>query len=114
MTEHEWIEEFMGAVIVTDENWTILEMNERAAKNLDGDGGRALLGTNALDCHPEPSKTKLKEIMAERRTNVYTIEKRGVKKLIFQAPWTRGGRFRGIVELSLEIPFDMPHFVRKG
>ena len=114
MAEHEWVEEFKGAVIVTDENGIILEMNERAVKNLEDDGGRALLGTNVLDCHPEPSKTKLKEIMAERRTNVYTIEKRGVKKLIFQTPWTRGGRYRGIVELSLEIPFEMPHFVRKS
>lgn len=114
MAEHDWIEEFMGAVIVTDENGTILEMNERAVENLEDDGGRALLGTNVLDCHPEPSKTKLKEIMDERRTNVYTIEKRGVKKLILQAPWTRDGRHRGLIELSLEIPFDMPHFVRKG
>jgi len=114
MAEHEWVEEFKGAVIVTDENGIILEMNERAVKNLEDDGGRALLGMNVLDCHPEPSKTKLKEIMAERRTNVYTIEKRGVKKLIFQTPWTRGGRYRGIVELSLEIPFEMPHFVRKS
>ncbi|MDP2915452.1 MAG: PAS domain-containing protein [Candidatus Aminicenantes bacterium] len=114
MAEHEWVEEFKGAVIVTDENGTILEMNERAIKNLKDDGGRALLGTNVLDCHPEPSKTKLKEIMAERRTNVYTIEKRGVKKLIFQAPWTRDGRYRGLIEVSLEIPFEMPHFVRKS
>ena len=114
MAKTDWIDEFAGAVIVTDENGTILEMNERASKNLEQDGGRALLGTNVLDCHPEPSKTKLKEIMAERKTNVYTIEKRGVKKMIFQAPWTRNGRYRGIVELSLEIPFEMPHFVRKG
>lgn len=113
MAKHEWVEEFKGAVIVTDENGAILEMNERAIKNLEDDGGRALLGTNVLDCHPEPSKTKLRGIMAERRTNVYTIEKRGVKKLIFQAPWTRDGRHRGLIELSLEIPFEMPHFVRK-
>jgi len=114
MAEHDWIEEFQGAVTVTDENRIILEMNERAVKNFQDDGGRALLGTDVQECHPEPAKTKLKEIMAGRRTNVYTIEKGGVKKLIFQAPWTRGGRYQGMVELSLEIPFDMPHFVRKG
>ncbi len=114
MTEPAWIKKFEGAVIVADENGVILEMNERAEKNLARDGGRKLVGTNVLACHPEPSKTKLKKIMAERKTNVYTIEKRGVKKLIFQAPWTSGGKYRGIVELSLEIPFDMPHFIRTG
>lgn len=114
MNGHEWIEDFEGAVIVTDEQGTIIEMNARAAKNLAKDGGRKLRGTNVLDCHPEPSKTKFKKIMAERKTNVYTIEKRGVKKLIFQAPWTSGGKYRGFVELSLEIPFEMPHFVRKS
>jgi hypothetical protein len=51
-------------------------------------------------------------MLAEGRKNVYTIEKRGVKKLIFQCPWTEEGAYRGFVELSLEIPFDMPHFVR--
>ena len=45
-------------------------------------------------------------------TNVYTIEKGGVKKLIYQAPWYQDGEYRGIVELSLPIPFVMPHFVR--
>jgi hypothetical protein len=51
-------------------------------------------------------------MLAARRKNVYTIEKRGVKKLIYQVPWTRDGIYAGFVELSLEIPFEMPHFVR--
>jgi len=114
MAKNDWVAEFSGAVVVADATGTIVEMNERAAKNLEKDGGRALLGSDVLGCHPEPSRTKLKTIMAGRKTNVYTIEKRGVKKLIYQAPWTSGGRYRGIVELSLEIPFEMPHFVRKG
>ncbi len=42
------------------------------------------------------------------------IGKNGVKKLIYQTPWIENGEFRGLVELSLEIPFEMPHFVRKG
>ncbi len=44
--------------------------------------------------------------------NVYTIEKKGKKKLIYQAPWFLDGAFGGLVELSLEIPFEMPHFIR--
>ena len=39
--------------------------------------------------------------------------KAGVKKLIYQTPWYENGEFRGLVELSMEIPFEMPHYVRK-
>jgi hypothetical protein len=35
-----------------------------------------------------------------------------VKKLIYQSPIFEDGEYKGIVELSLEIPFDMPHFKR--
>ena len=41
-----------------------------------------------------------------------TFEKNGIKKLIYQSPWYRDGQYAGFVELSLEIPFDMPHFIR--
>ena len=76
------------------------------------DGGAALIGTNALDCHPEPARSKLDALLASGKANVYTIEKNGVKKLIYQAPWYRDGAYAGFVELSLEIPFELPHFVR--
>jgi len=35
-----------------------------------------------------------------------------VKKLIFQSPWLKSGQYACFVEISLEIPFEMPHFVR--
>jgi hypothetical protein len=50
--------------------------------------------------------------MNEKRPNVYTIEKNGIKKLIYQSPWFEKGEMKGLVELSLEIPFNMPHFIR--
>ena len=112
MDRHAWIEEFPAAVTVCNERGTIIEMNKQSAQSFAEDGGAALIGKNVLDCHPEPARTKLTEMMAGRRTNVYTIEKNGVKKLIYQAPWFRGGTYRGFIELSLEIPFEMPHFVR--
>ena len=97
-----------------DREGIILEMNDRSIASFADDGGDALIGTNALDCHPEPSRTKLAGLLASGRTNVYTIEKQGVKKLIYQAPWYRDGEYAGFVELSLEIPFEMPHLVRGG
>ncbi len=112
MPQHEWMKEFPGAITVCDANGIILEMNDRAARTFEKDGGYALIGKNLLDCHPEPARSKVQELLASHQKNVYTIEKNGVKKLIFQTPWFRQDQFVGFVELSLEIPFDMPHFVR--
>lgn len=109
-----WTTEFPGAVTVCDRTGVITEMNERSAKTFEADGGRALVGTNLLACHPEPSRAKVADLLAHPRVNAYTIEKRGVRKLIYQAPWYRDGAFQGLVELSLEIPASMPHFVREG
>jgi PAS domain-containing protein len=107
-----WEKEFRGAITVCDREGTIVAMNEAAARVFEKDGGAKLISTNILDCHPEPARTKLRGIMAEQKTNVYTIEKGGVKKLIYQSPWYRDGWYSGLVELSLEIPFDLPHFIR--
>jgi transcriptional regulator with PAS, ATPase and Fis domain len=113
MSEHSWVGEFPGAITVCDVDGIILEMNDQAANGYAKDGGRALIGKNMLDCHPEPARTKTKRLLESKQKNVYTIEKKGVKKLIYQSPWYRDGKFAGLVELSLEIPFTLPHFVRR-
>ncbi len=112
MSEHEWVREFPGAVTVCDPAGRILEMNDRSAEAFAGEGGRALIGRSLLDCHPEPARTTLRGMLEAGRANVYTIEKAGRRKLIYQVPWTRDGRYAGFVELGLEIPEQMPHFVR--
>ncbi|MBI3175028.1 MAG: diguanylate cyclase [Chloroflexi bacterium] len=113
MTEHAWIKEFPAAVTVCDSNGVILEMNDKAARTFEKDGGYKLVGSNMLDCHPDPARSKVERLLAAREKNVYTIEKNGVKKMIFQSPWYQNGEYAGFVELSLEIPFEMEHFVRK-
>lgn len=112
LSGHLWIKEFSAAVTVCDADGILLEMNDRAAKTFEKDGGRKLLGSNMLDCHPDPANTKVERLLAAREKNVYTIEKNGVKKLIYQSPWYRNGEYAGFVELSLEIPFKLPHFIR--
>ncbi len=112
MAEHDWVREFPGAVIVCDEAGRITELNDRAARNYEAEGGQALVGRSLLDCHPGPARAKLAALMAERRTNVYTIEKKGLRKLIHQAPWFRAGRYAGFVEIVFEVPAEIPHFVR--
>lgn len=112
MSDHIWVQDFPGAVTVCDTEGLILEMNDQAARSFADSGGRALIGTNALDCHPEPARSKLQRLLDTQQTNMYTVEKKGRRKLIFQAPWYRDGEFGGLVELMLELPDDMPHFVR--
>lgn len=108
-----WLEELPVAITLCDRDGIILDMNNKAAAVFEKDGGRELVGTNVLDCHPEPSRTALQNQLRNQTTNAYTIEKNGIKKLIYQVPWFDHQQYAGIVELSFEIPFDMPHFIRK-
>ena len=110
----DWVDECPGAVTVCDCDGVIVAMNDQSARTFEADGGRALIGKNMLDCHPEPARTALANLLASPRVNAYTIEKRGVRKLIYQAPWCRDGQYQGLVELSLELPTPLPHFVRQG
>lgn len=112
MGEGSWVRELKAAITVCDREGVALEMNDRAAETYETDGGRALIGKSLIDCHPERAREIFEELLKTGTLNVYTIEKNGVKKLIYQAPWYAGGEYQGIVELSLPIPFDMPHFVR--
>lgn len=112
MTPHAWIHEFPAAITVCDPAGIILEMNERAIETFARDGGADLIGRNVLECHPEPSRSQLVAMLAERTPNAYTIEKNGVHKLIYQSPWFENGEYRGFVELSLVIPATMPHHFR--
>lgn len=110
----DWVRGFPGAVTVCDRAGVVLSMNDRACATFAKDGGASFVGRSLFDCHPEPAAAKLRELLATAGTNSYTIEKAGVRKLIHQAPWFRDGEFAGLVELSIVIPAQMPHFVRKG
>jgi transcriptional regulator with PAS, ATPase and Fis domain len=112
MKDLDWTKEFPGSVTVCDPEGIILEMNDKAAESYESDGGRKLIGSNMLDCHPDPARKKVEEMLATQEANIYSIEKNGFKKLIYQSPWYKDGQFAGFVELALEVPFEMPHFVR--
>ncbi|MBI5566331.1 MAG: PAS domain-containing protein [Chloroflexi bacterium] len=112
MTDHLWIKEFPGSITVCDADGLILSMNDKSVKTFESQGGAELIGTSLLDCHPEPARAKLQHLLDARQANVYTIEKNGVHRLIYQSPWYEQGKYRGLIELSLEIPIEMPHFIR--
>ncbi|MDR2085014.1 MAG: diguanylate cyclase [Bacteroidales bacterium] len=104
-----FFDELNIAITVCNTDGKVLWMNDKSKSVNKGD----FVGQSLLDCHPEPAKTKLLELLDNHNTNAYTIEKGDVKKLIYQTPWFENGEFAGYVELSIEIPFEMPHFVRK-
>lgn len=108
-----YFEEIPNAVTVCDASGIIVYMNQKATKTFAKYGGDKLIGTNLLDCHPEPSKTKVMEMLAKQLVNTYMIEKEGKKKLIHQTPWYDRETFGGLVEISIELPDEMPTFQRK-
>ncbi len=108
-----WHDELNVAITVSDTNGEILYMNKKSAVTFAKYGGESLIGKNLKDCHKPESWDKIADMIENGKTNVYTIEKEGVKKLIYQTPWITNGEISGMVELSLEIPFEMAHFIRK-
>ncbi len=108
-----WADEFPGAITICDPDGIIIYMNHASEESFRKSGGASLVGTNLLDCHPEPSQSKLKNLLVHPMENIYTIEKQEIKKIIMQVPWFSEGQFRGLIEISKEVPFEMQHFIRK-
>lgn len=106
-------DEYPFAVTVCDKEGVIIYMNIKSQETFADDGGKSLIGKSLYDCHSGRSQEKIKEIIATGISNTYTIEKKGVKKLIHQAPWFLDGKAAGLVELSIVLPAEMPHFVRQ-
>ena len=90
-----WAEEADCAVTVCDTEGVILYMNEKARATFAQHGD--LIG----------------RMLASGGTNAYTIEKQGVRKMIYQTAWRERGEIRGLVEISMELPDEMPHYIRK-
>ena len=71
-----------------------------------------MVGKNMMGCHNERSQGIIKKMLEEGCSNAYTISKNGKKKMIYQTPWRVDGEIRGLVEISMIIPEDMPHYDR--
>jgi len=110
--EISWLNEFDSAVTICDVNGKIIFINDKAARMFSNDGGKNLLGSSLFDCHSEQSNEIIRKLIRENKSNTYTIEKNGIKKLIHQSPWQINGEVMGLIEFSIEIPFEMPHHIR--
>ena len=112
MDQPSWVDDIDMAVTVTDTEGRILAMNRKSVRTFAADGGTALIGTDVLDCHPEPARSRLAGMFATQSANNYTISKGGQRKAIHQLPWYRDGVFAGFVELAIPIGDHLPHFDR--
>ena len=111
MTEFDAFDAFPGAVVICDPEGIIIYINAAAETILATHGGRALIGSNVLDCHPTPAREKLAMLMRDRLTNTYTSEKNGTKRLVYQFPLYQNGTYSGYGEISFEVPLAIPNFL---
>ncbi|MDX9847742.1 MAG: PAS domain-containing protein [Tenuifilaceae bacterium] len=108
----EWATSLNCAITVCNLNGDIIYMNQKAQRTFEKWGGKELVGKNLFQCHNQRSIEIIRRLMIKNESNAYTIEKNGVKKLIYQTPWHQEGEVAGLVELSIELPLELPHFVR--
>lgn len=108
----DWVKNASVAITICDPEGIILDMNDKSCEVFAEDGGKALIGTNVLDCHPERARKILAAMLKEQKPHCYTIEKNGSKKLIHEAPWYKDGHYMGFVEIIIEIPKEIPNYLR--
>lgn len=109
--DYKWAEQMNCAVTVCDKNGIIIYMNEKSRITFEKHG--SLIGKSLLDCHNERSIGIIRNLLATGGTNSYTIEKNGQKKMIYQTAWKQDGEVSGLVEISMVIPEEMPHYIRQ-
>ncbi len=106
-----WAEGTHCAITVCDLEGKVIFMNERSRATFDKEG-HTMLGKNLMPCHSAKSQEKIRHMIESDTVNCYTIDKQGVKKMIYQTPWRKDGKVCGMVEISMVIPQEMPHYVR--
>ena len=108
----DWAKSLPAAITVTDAEARIIYMNEKSASTFKNDGGSPLIGKSLYDCHNPNSISIIRNLIENGGTNTYTIEKNGIRKLIYQSAWLNEGITGGLVEISIVLPADMPHHIR--
>ena len=106
----DWAKGMNCAVTVCNVEGVIIYMNDKACETFAKYG--SLIGKNLFDCHNAQSQEIIKQLLATCGSNCYTIEKKGVKKMIYQTAWKENDIVGGLVEISMILPSDMPNHIR--
>lgn len=100
----DYFKAFPFSVTVCDCKGVIVYMNDASIHQYKSDGGAALLGKSLIDCHPEPSRSKLLALLEKPKTHTYISENNAHPLFVVQSPWMDGEKAVGIIELL--IPLD--------
>ena len=106
----DWAREMDCAITVCDGNANIIYMND-ASRRINSPEAD-IIGHNLRQYHPPRAIEIIDRLLREGGYNAYTISKRGQRKMIYQAAWRQGGQIAGLVEISMVIPEELPHYVR--
>jgi len=106
----EWAVTLKCAITVCDKDCKIIFMNEQSRNTFAKHGD--IIGHDLMKYHPAHAQEKIRHMLATGDTNAYTIEKEGKHKIIYQTPWYQDGKVAGLVEISIVLPAEMPHYVR--
>jgi transcriptional regulator with PAS, ATPase and Fis domain len=98
-----WSKELDAVISVCDTEGIIIEMNDKAIRHFSKYGGSDLIGSNLLDCHPEPSKSMLKKMMLTRGSNTYIVGEGETKRVVSQKPWYQDGKYAGFIEIQIKL-----------
>lgn len=115
----DWAKGVSFAVTLCDREGFIIYMNDKSKATFAKHGD--ITGNNLKACHSPRSWGIIENLLSKGGSNIYTISKNGVKKIIHQTPWYEtgnsfsgdsAGKIGGLVEISIVIPEDIPHFDR--
>ena len=106
----DWAKEMNCAVTVCDKEGIIIYMNDKAKDTFAKHGD--LIGKSLIPCHNDNSRAIIAKLLETGGTNAYTIQKNGLKKMIYQTVWKENGEVAGLVEISMVIPENLPHYIR--
>ena len=103
-----WTKELNCGITVCDGFGNIIYMNEKAIQLKHGD----LTGKNIFECHNPNSCRIIRHLLEKGGQHIYTIEKDGIHKLLYQSAWKEKGIIQGLCEIMVELSEPIPHFIR--
>ena len=106
----DFFKEINVSITISDTEGNVVYMNDKAKETFASHGD--MVGKSLIPCHSERSRGIIAELLRTGGSNAYTIQKNGLRKMIYQTAWKENGEVAGLVEISMVIPEDMPHYVR--
>lgn len=99
-------------VTICDIQGVILYMNAKSAATFSP-SGESLIGRNLSEFHGPRAQAMIDHMLKTGESNSYTIQKGEIRKIVHQSPWMNDcGQIAGLIELSIPIPAEMPHYIR--